>query len=121
MEIETDKAAVEIPSPFTGAVQEILVQVGDMAHVGDVLMTFTSEETEAAVRPAEPQQTETAVAQQEGYRPGQKRRPVPASASRREPESDGRSSTCLPRSTRSSRPTWASATWDDPTATSPAN
>ncbi len=83
MEIETDKAAVEIPSPFTGAVQEILVQVGDMARVGDVLMTFTSKETEAAVRPAEPQQTETAVAQQEEHRPGQKRRPVPASPSTR--------------------------------------
>lgn len=83
MEIETDKAAVEIPSPFTGAVQEILVQVGDMACVGDVLMTFTTDETEPAVRPPEQQKTETAAGQQEQHRPGQKRRPVPASPSTR--------------------------------------
>jgi pyruvate dehydrogenase E2 component (dihydrolipoamide acetyltransferase) len=40
LEIETDKAAVEIPSPFTGTVTDILVQVGAKAVVGDVLMTF---------------------------------------------------------------------------------
>jgi pyruvate dehydrogenase E2 component (dihydrolipoamide acetyltransferase) len=42
LEIETDKAAVEIPSPITGTVREILVRVGDMAVVGSVLMTFES-------------------------------------------------------------------------------
>ncbi len=36
MEIETDKAAVEIPSPYTGTVSEVLVKIGDMAVVGDV-------------------------------------------------------------------------------------
>lgn len=40
LEIETDKAAVEIPSPFTGTVHDILVRVGDMAVVGSALMTF---------------------------------------------------------------------------------
>jgi len=40
LEVETDKAAVEIPSPHTGIVAEILVKVGDMATVGDVLITF---------------------------------------------------------------------------------
>ncbi len=43
LEIETDKAAVEIPSPFTGVVGDILVKVGDMAIVGDVLMTFETD------------------------------------------------------------------------------
>lgn len=87
MEIETDKAAVEIPSPFTGTVHEILVQVGDITRVGDVLMTFSSEATEVDVRPPEPQEAETTVApqepQQEPQRPEQKRRPVPASPSTR--------------------------------------
>jgi pyruvate dehydrogenase E2 component (dihydrolipoamide acetyltransferase) len=40
LEVETDKAAVEIPSPFTGTVKEILVKPGDLIKVGDVLMTF---------------------------------------------------------------------------------
>lgn len=51
MEVETDKAAVEIPSPYTGKVAEILVQVGDQARVGDVLMTF-AEEGEKEQEPA---------------------------------------------------------------------
>jgi pyruvate dehydrogenase E2 component (dihydrolipoamide acetyltransferase) len=44
LEIETDKAAAEIPSPFTGKVEEIKVKVGDTVQVGDVLMTFSEEE-----------------------------------------------------------------------------
>lgn len=37
---ETDKAAVEIPAPVDGEVQEIRVAVGNIANVGDVLMVF---------------------------------------------------------------------------------
>lgn len=42
LEVETDKAAVEIPSPFSGMVKEILVKPGDIIKVGDVLMTFSN-------------------------------------------------------------------------------
>lgn len=38
--IETDKATVEMPSPFTGTVKEIRVKSGDMVKVGEVLMVF---------------------------------------------------------------------------------
>lgn len=38
--IETDKAAMEIPAPVGGEVQEIRIAVGDTAEVGDVLMVF---------------------------------------------------------------------------------
>ncbi|MFZ0613902.1 MAG: dihydrolipoamide acetyltransferase family protein [Desulfobacterales bacterium] len=41
LEVETDKASVEIPSPFTGTVQEIKVKAGDVVKVGDLLMTFS--------------------------------------------------------------------------------
>ncbi len=47
IEIETDKAAVKIPSPYTGRVEEIFVQPGDIVNVGDVLMTFGNGETDA--------------------------------------------------------------------------
>lgn len=40
LEVETDKASVEIPSPYSGKVNEILVKAGDVVKVGDVLMTF---------------------------------------------------------------------------------
>jgi pyruvate dehydrogenase E2 component (dihydrolipoamide acetyltransferase) len=49
LEVETDKAAVEIPSPFNGRVQEIRVKPGDIVKVGDVMMTFADgDEVQAA-------------------------------------------------------------------------
>ena len=41
LEVETDKAAVEIPSPFTGTVEEIRVAEGDIVEVGEVLVVFS--------------------------------------------------------------------------------
>ncbi len=40
LEVETDKAAVEIPSPFTGKVDQILTKAGDLVKVGDVMFVF---------------------------------------------------------------------------------
>ena len=40
VKVETDKAIVEIPSPVAGRVAEIRVQDGQVAKVGDVLVTF---------------------------------------------------------------------------------
>jgi pyruvate dehydrogenase E2 component (dihydrolipoamide acetyltransferase) len=49
LEVETDKAAVEIPSPFTGKVEAVKVKAGDTVKVGTVLMTFG----DGAAKPAE--------------------------------------------------------------------
>lgn len=43
LEVETDKAAVEIPSPFTGTVEKINAKEGDMVKVGDVLFLFSDD------------------------------------------------------------------------------
>ncbi|MBD7983388.1 2-oxo acid dehydrogenase subunit E2 [Sporosarcina sp. Sa2YVA2] len=40
LEIQNDKAVVEIPSPVTGTVEEILVGEGTVAVVGDILIRF---------------------------------------------------------------------------------
>jgi len=45
--VETDKAAVEIPSPFTGTVDEVHVSEGDKVKVGDVLVTYSKNSREA--------------------------------------------------------------------------
>jgi pyruvate dehydrogenase E2 component (dihydrolipoamide acetyltransferase) len=50
--VETDKAAVEIPSPFSGAVQAIRVQAGDLVRVGDELIVFGDGEGPEEVEPA---------------------------------------------------------------------
>ena len=45
--VESDKAAIEIPAPYSGTVQSIDVQTGATAEVGDVLMTFAVGDDEA--------------------------------------------------------------------------
>ncbi|MFN8498582.1 MAG: dihydrolipoamide acetyltransferase family protein [Anaerolineae bacterium] len=40
VEIQTDKAVVEIPSPVAGRVQELRAPAGRVAHVGDVLLVI---------------------------------------------------------------------------------
>jgi pyruvate dehydrogenase E2 component (dihydrolipoamide acetyltransferase) len=42
-EIETDKAIVEVPSPKKGRVLKINKDIGDMAKVGEILMTIAEE------------------------------------------------------------------------------
>lgn len=44
--VETDKAAVEIPSPFTGMVAEIRVTPGQIVKVGEVMMIFSERKEE---------------------------------------------------------------------------
>ena len=43
LEVETDKATVEIPSPVSGRVAKIHVQPGQTVRVGAVLVTFDDE------------------------------------------------------------------------------
>ncbi len=50
LEIETDKAVVEVPSPKKGVVAKINKQEGDIVKVGEVLMTIV-QEGEAAEAP----------------------------------------------------------------------
>ncbi|MBI3630474.1 MAG: biotin/lipoyl-binding protein, partial [Candidatus Rokubacteria bacterium] len=40
LEVETDKAQVEIPSPMSGRVETVHVQPGQTVKVGQVLVTF---------------------------------------------------------------------------------
>jgi len=82
LEVETDKAAVEIPSPYTGTIEQILVKPGDAVKVGDVLMTFSNGEGALIVEKEKPKEevvehptAETATRRAEG--------PVPASPATR--------------------------------------
>ncbi|MCZ2258925.1 dihydrolipoamide acetyltransferase family protein [Sporosarcina sp. G11-34] len=65
IEIQNDKSVVEIPSPVTGTVKEVLVSEGTVAVVGDVLITFDAPgyesekiETEQEVVKEEPKEVE---------------------------------------------------------------
>ena len=53
LEVETDKAQVEIPSPFAGRVEKIHVQPGQTVKVGQPLVSFgDSTGTSAPTRPS---------------------------------------------------------------------
>jgi pyruvate dehydrogenase E2 component (dihydrolipoamide acetyltransferase) len=57
IELETDKALVEIPSPFNGKITEVLAQAGAQMQVGDVIARL---ETDVPVAAGEPHATESA-------------------------------------------------------------
>ncbi len=54
MELETDKAVVEVPSSVSGTVQEIRVKEGDKIKVGQVIFTVDGTEAKAPPKPAAP-------------------------------------------------------------------
>ena len=94
LEVETDKAAVEIPSPFTDTVAEILVKVGDTVKVGQALMRFEGAEAaapkpeKAKAKPEEPtrkaeERPKKAREAAEAAPPARKEGPVPASPATR--------------------------------------
>jgi pyruvate dehydrogenase E2 component (dihydrolipoamide acetyltransferase) len=95
LEVETDKAAVEIPSPYTGKVKKILVKPGDSVRVGDELIIFDVAEkeglTQEEVPKAEPspveepemEKKEPAVPAEAAERPRAAEGPVPAAPSTR--------------------------------------
>jgi pyruvate dehydrogenase E2 component (dihydrolipoamide acetyltransferase) len=87
LEVETDKAAVEIPSPFSATVAEIRVKPGDTVKVGDVMMTFSNGEAAGAIEGDKPEalppaavETEPVVSSAEA---GKRKGPVPASPATR--------------------------------------
>ncbi|UCG53705.1 MAG: 2-oxo acid dehydrogenase subunit E2 [Candidatus Latescibacterota bacterium] len=47
VELETEKAVFEVPSPFKGKITEILFKAGDTIKVGDVIARIDTAETEA--------------------------------------------------------------------------
>ena len=53
MELETDKAVVEVPSSVSGTVQEIRVKEGDKIKVGQVIFTVDGAEAKASPAPAQ--------------------------------------------------------------------
>lgn len=89
MEVETDKAAVEIPSPFAGVAKKIHVKEGQTVNVGDVVVTIDEEKGEAPtkgppaskaspVAPPAPQQKATAQPEKPPSQPGKREEQGPA-------------------------------------------
>lgn len=67
MELETDKAVVEVPSSVSGTVQEIRVKEGDKIKVGQVIFTVDGAEAKSA-KPAQPAAAAAAAAPEQEAR-----------------------------------------------------
>lgn len=87
LEIQTDKAVVEIPSPMAGKIAEIRAQTGATAHVGDTLVVIDSEQrsdqrqlevTQKASQPAKAAQAPSAPPRLGIAGPGQRVLAAPA-------------------------------------------
>ena len=85
LEVETDKAAVEIPSPYTGVVEEVLVKPGDTVKVGQVMLTFSGAEEAAPAKKEKPEKKapEPSKTVEVKPEPARKEGPVPASPATR--------------------------------------
>ncbi|MDA8175373.1 MAG: dihydrolipoamide acetyltransferase family protein [Nitrospiraceae bacterium] len=60
LEVETDKAVAEVPSPKAGKVLKLGKEEGEIAHVGDILLVLETVEAKAAEKPAGMPAAETA-------------------------------------------------------------
>jgi pyruvate dehydrogenase E2 component (dihydrolipoamide acetyltransferase) len=83
VELETDKATVEVPSSVSGVVKEVRIKEGEKAKVGDVVFVIAgSEEAEisetAIEAKAEPPETEEVVEQEPA--PAEEAKPRPRRA-----------------------------------------
>ncbi|GAB3475245.1 pyruvate dehydrogenase complex dihydrolipoyllysine-residue acetyltransferase [Marinomonas epiphytica] len=61
--LETDKASMDIPSPFTGTVGKIAISVGDTVSEGAAILSLLTESASSSAEPA-PAQAESAPAPQ---------------------------------------------------------
>jgi len=69
MELETDKAVVEVPSSVSGTVQEIRVKEGDKIKVGQLIFTVDGAESKSAQAPTAASASTPAPAQKEEQAP----------------------------------------------------
>lgn len=69
LELETDKAVIEVPAPFGGTVSEIHVQAGEKIRVGQLLLTV--DEDSKGKKPAQPQKAGPESAAEEEVEQGE--------------------------------------------------
>jgi len=67
--LESDKAAMDVPSPVAGEVKALRVKVGDRVSAGDVVLIAAVDEEAAAGNESTPVETEQAVVPQGGGTP----------------------------------------------------
>ncbi len=71
--VESDKAAVEIPSPYSGKIEEVAVEQGQTVEVGELLIRFADGEDAEEGAPEAEAEAEKKEADEEEEAPGKRR------------------------------------------------
>src|SRR5689334_8432252 len=82
MELETDKAVVEVPSSVSGTVQEIRVKEGDKIKVGQVIFTVDGADGNSSAGPAKQEAPEPKPAKAAPQKAAKKESAKPAPAAK---------------------------------------
>ena len=83
LELETDKAVVEVPSEVGGKVKEIFVKEGDTVKVGQKILSIETTDSGESEKPEEPEISETEETEPTAEQPEEKEKESPE---RKEPE-----------------------------------
>jgi pyruvate dehydrogenase E2 component (dihydrolipoamide acetyltransferase) len=87
--VETDKAAVDLPSPYSGRVTSIAAKVDDVVEVGDLLMTIdTGDAAEAEEPEAEEPEAEEPEAEEPKAEEPEPEEPETAEPAAEEPDAE---------------------------------
>src|SRR3954463_11371556 len=78
LELETDKATIEVPSSADGTVKEIKVKPGEKVKVGQVILTVDDSSAVAPSAKAEGQKAESKETRDEGKETKAESKPAPA-------------------------------------------
>ena len=74
--LESDKAAMEIPSPFAGTVKEVKINLGDKVSEGDLLITIEASADTSADKAATEKPVEKAPAEETKAAPAPVKQPA---------------------------------------------
>src|SRR5208282_1068040 len=99
MELETDKAVVEVPSSVSGKIKEILVKEGDKVKVGQIIFTADGNGAAAPQKPEAAAKTSAAAAHATSSAP------ATVAARSKTIEAPAQSQPPIPQSTTEDRPT----------------
>jgi pyruvate dehydrogenase E2 component (dihydrolipoamide acetyltransferase) len=89
VELETDKATIEVPSSVAGVVKEIKVKQGDKVKVGSVILTV--DENGAGAPKQEKQEAKAAPQQKAAPEPAREEKPAPKAEPKPEPKAEQKS------------------------------
>ena len=86
--LESDKASMDVPSPLSGTISELICSVGDKVKQGDVILNISTSDEQSAPRETEPTPVESPDSKAETLsdRPGRTASTAANSASERDTE-----------------------------------